>query len=360
MIWLKRILTWMLRLLGGLVAVSIALFVVATLLGGFSRTGSQFLADRIAAVVSTDNRQITLSGTGPLLSSEFSVERITVSDSQGVYASIEDLALDWTPRDLIRKRFTAERISARQVTVSRPPLPSAEPEPETDEPFSLPVEIDIATISLPSIKIGAALAERDFALSAQGSLQIVGDTIGSRLTATRLDEPGNNAVVDLLYAPNDNQLRVNLDYQEPAAGLLGQQLQLPGQPPLAIEIDGDGPLDNWAGEIIASLDGERTITIDATHRLEADGTRTVTAAGGGLFSGLMPPELRDIFAGETAIDVAAALGADGSVAIEKGRFETASAEVVAAGRYDPNGGNDIRLMARATGEPRNRPSLPAA
>ena len=40
MIWLKRILTWMLRLLGGLVAVSIALFVVATLLGGFSRTSS--------------------------------------------------------------------------------------------------------------------------------------------------------------------------------------------------------------------------------------------------------------------------------------------------------------------------------
>ncbi|MCJ8240011.1 translocation/assembly module TamB domain-containing protein [Peteryoungia algae] len=351
MIWLKRILTWTLRLLGGLVAVSIALFVVVILVGGFSRTGSQFLADRIAALVSTDNRQITLSGTGPLLSSEFFVERITVSDAQGVYASIEDLALDWTPRDLIRKRFTAERISARQVTVSRPPLQSTEPEPETDEPFSLPVEIDIATINLPSINIGAALAERDFALSAQGSLQIVGDTIGSRLTATRLDEPGNNAVIDLLYAPNDNQLRVNLDYQEPAAGLLGQQLQLPGQPPLAIEIDGDGPLDNWAGEVTASLDGERTITIDATHQLEANGTRTVTAAGGGFFSRLMPPALRDIFAGETAIDVAAALGADGSVVIEKGRFETASAEVVAAGRYDPNGDNDIRLMARATGEP---------
>ncbi|MFN3719914.1 MAG: translocation/assembly module TamB domain-containing protein [Rhizobium rhizophilum] len=351
MIWLKRILTWTLRLLGGLVAALIALFVVVILVGGFSRTGSQFLADRIAAVVSTDNRQITLSGTGPLLSSEFSVERITVSDSQGVYASIEDLALDWTPRDLIRKRFTADRISARQVTVSRPPLPSEEPQPETDEPFSLPVEIDIATVDLPSIAIGAALAERDFVLSAQGSLQIVGDTIASRLTATRLDEPGNNAVVDLLYAPNDNQLRINLDYQEPAAGLLGQQLQLPGQPPLAIEIDGDGPLDNWAGKIMASLDGQRTITVDATHRLGADGSRALTAAGGGQFARLMPPELRDIFAGETTIDVAATLGTDGSIAIERGRFETASAAVTAAGRYDPNGENDIRLAARATGEP---------
>ena len=45
MIWLKRILTWTLRLMGALVAALIALVVVVILVGGFSRTGSQFLAD---------------------------------------------------------------------------------------------------------------------------------------------------------------------------------------------------------------------------------------------------------------------------------------------------------------------------
>ncbi|MDH4414314.1 MAG: translocation/assembly module TamB [Rhizobium sp.] len=351
MIWLKRILGWTIRLMGALVAALIALFVVVILVGGFSRTGSQFLADRIAALVSTDNRQITLTGTGPLLSSAFSVERITIADSEGIYATIDNLALDWTPRDLIRKRFTADRISARQVTVSRAPVPSSEPVPATDEPFSLPVEIDITTLDLPSIAIGAAIAERDLALSAEGSLQIVGATIASRLTATRLDDPGNNAVVDLLYAPNDNQLRINLDYQEPPAGPLGQQLQLPGQPALALEVDGDGPLDNWAGKVTASLNGERVIAVDVTHQLAENGTRALTATGGGQFSGLMPPELRDIFAGETAIDLAAKLGTNGSLEIDRGHFETASAEVTAAGRYDPDGDNNIRLTARATGDP---------
>jgi translocation and assembly module TamB len=351
MIWLKRILIWTLRLLGGLIAAAIALFVVVILVGGLSRTGSQFLVDQIAALVSTDNRKIEISGTGPLLSSRFSVDRITVADSQGVYASIDDLELDWAPRDLIRKRFTAERILARQVTISRAPLPSTEPAPATDEPFSLPIGIDISTIDLPSIAIGADLAEQDFTLSTQGSLRIIGDTIASRLTTTRLDEPGNNAVVDLLYAPNDNQLRIDLDYQEPAAGLLGQRLQLPGQPALAIQIDGDGPLNDWAGQIIASLNGEQTVTVDTTHTLAADGSRALTAKGGGRFAGLMPPELRDIFAGETTIDLAATLGTDGSLAIEAGRFETASATVTAAGRYDPQGANDLRLTARAKGDP---------
>ena len=154
MIWLKRILTWTIRLLGGLVAALIALFVVVILVGGFSRTGSQFLADQIARLISTDNQQITLTGTGPLLSSKFSVDRITIADSQGVYATVDDLSLDWTPRDLIRKRFTAERITARQVSVERAPLPSAEP--QSDEPFSLPIEIDVASVDLPSIEIGRA------------------------------------------------------------------------------------------------------------------------------------------------------------------------------------------------------------
>lgn len=350
MIWLKRILGWTIRLMGALVAALIALFVVVILVGGFSRTGSQFLADRIAALVSTDNRQIVLSGTGPLFSGTLTVDQITVADRDGVYASVDDLTLDWTPLDLIRKRFTADRIAARQLTVSRAPIPSAEPEPASDEPFSLPVEISIAAIDLPSITLGQALAQRELALSAAGSLEIVGDTIASRLTATSLDDPGNNAVVDLLYAPNDNQLRVNLDYQEPPAGPLGRQLQVPGQPALAMEVDGEGPLDNWAGKVAASLNGERTMTVDVTHRLSADGMRTVTATGGGQFAGLMPPELRDIFAGETAIDVAARLGTGGSVTIDRGRFETASAEVSASGTYDPTGQNDIRLSARATGE----------
>lgn len=351
MIWLKRILGWTVRLMGALVAALIALFVVVILVGGFSRTGSQFLADRIAALVSTDNRQIVLKGTGPLLSGTFSVEELTLADNQGIYASIEDLTLDWTPLDLIRKRFTAERIAARQVLVSRPPIPSTEPDTGTEEPFSLPVEISIAAIDLPSITIGAALAERELALSAEGSLEIVGDTIASRLTATSLDDPGNNAVVDLLYAPNANQLRVNLDYQEPPAGPLGRQLQVPGQPALALEVDGDGLLNNWAGEVMASLNGQRTMTVDVTHSLSAEGFRNVTAQGGGQFAGLLPPELRDIFAGETAIDLAVRLGGDSSVTIDRGRFETASAEVTAAGTYDPNGRNDIRLTARATGEP---------
>ncbi len=351
MIWLKRILTWTMKLLGALTAAVLTLVIVAVLVAGFSRSGSGYLFATIAKLASTDNRRIEITGIAPLLSSPFTIDQVTVSDARGIYATIDGLSLDWTPSDLIRKRFTADLISAQAVTVTRAPEPTAEPEPDSDEPFALPIDIDVKKFDFPSIQLGAELAQRELTLDAQGAVEIVGDTIASRLTATRLDDPGNSVVAALLYAPNENQLRIRLDYQEPRAGMLGEMLQLPGEPPLAINIDGDGPLDDWAGKITAELSGEQTVSVDARHRLSPDGTRTISAKGGGNFASLMPPELRDIFAGETAIDADIDLGSDGAITVKTGTLTTASATLNASGRYDPQGTNDLTLDAQATGDP---------
>jgi translocation and assembly module TamB len=351
MTWLKRILTWTIKLLGALTAAVLMFVIVAVLVAGFSRTGSGYLFATIAELASTDNRRIEITGIAPLLSSPFTIDQVTVSDVRGTYATIDGLSLDWTPSDLIRKRFTADLISAKAVTVTRAPEPTNEPEPDSDEPFALPIDIDVKKFDLPSIQLGVALAQRELTLDAQGAVEIVGDTIASRLTATRLDDPGNSVVAALLYAPNENQLRIRLDYQEPRAGMLGQILQLPGEPPLAINIDGDGPLDDWAGKITAELSGKQTVSVDARHRLATDGTRTISTKGGGNFASLMPPELRAIFAGETAINADIDFASDGAIEIKTGTLTTASATVTASGRYDPQGGNDLTLEARATGEP---------
>ncbi len=349
--WLKRILTWTIKLLGALTAAVLTLVIVVVLVAGFSRTGSGYLFSTIAKLASTDNRQVQITGASPLLSSPLTIDQVTVADSRGTYATIDGISLDWTPSDLIRKRFSAEMISAKTVAITRAPEPTAEQEPANDEPFQLPIDIDIKNVNLPSVQLGAALVKGDLAVSAQGAVQIDGDTIASRVTATRSDDPGNNVVAALLYAPNENQLRIRLDYQEPAAGMLGKILQLPGEPPLAINIDGDGPLSDWAGKITAELSGEQTISVDARHRLAEDGTRTISAKGGGNFASLMPPELRDIFAGQTAIDADFTFDTDGAVTVNTGTLTTASAIVTGAGRYTPEGDNDLRLEARATGEP---------
>lgn len=351
MIWLKRIIGWTLRIFAGLLATLVTLTILVIVIGGLSASGSQFLANQIAALISKDNQQITITAPSALLAETLTVERITVADSGGTYATIEGLALDWTPLDLLSRRFTAEKLSARSIRIDRAPQPSATSEVKSDEPFSLPVGIDIAAIDLPSIKVGAALARRDVEIAAKGAAQIIGSNITSQLTATLLGEPSADLAADVLYAPDDDRLRLKLDYAEPRGGVAGNLLQLPDQSALALRIDGDGAISNWAGRITAALDGRQTISVDATHRLAAEDQRDITLVGGGNFASLMPPQLRDLFAGETAIDLAARVIPDGAIEISKGDLSTAAARISASGHYDPKGINDLALVAEANATP---------
>ncbi len=151
--WLKRILTWTIKLLGALTAAVLTLVIVVVLVAGFSRTGSGYLFSTIAKLASTDNRQVQITGASPLLSSPLTIDQVTVADSRGTYATIDGISLDWTPSDLIRKRFSAEMISAKTVAITRAPEPTAEQEPANDEPFQLPIDIDIKNVNLPSVQL---------------------------------------------------------------------------------------------------------------------------------------------------------------------------------------------------------------
>nr|WP_246041468.1 translocation/assembly module TamB domain-containing protein [Peteryoungia ipomoeae] len=347
---MKRILVWTFRLLGGLIAAAVALVILVLLVGGFSRSGSQFVADRIASLVSTEERQITISAPSPLLSSPFTIDTVTVADTRGTYATIKGLSLAWSPLELLQGRFSADRIQADEIVVLRSPDKPAEESSSQDEPFSLPVEIDVRNVDLPMVSLGAALAGQEIGLSAQGSLRIADNTIASRLTATRLNDVGNNAIADILYAPNDNRLRIRMDYQEPSRGFLGNLIDIPGRPPLALRMDGDGPLNDWAGRLVASLAGVETVSVDTTHTLSTEGIRSITAKGGGMFADLLPPTLRDAFSGETAIDVAARLTETGAVTIDSGRLTSGAVTITAQGTYDPNGENDLKVSAAANGD----------
>ena len=53
------------------------------------------------------------------------------------------------------------------------------------------------------------------------------------------------------------------------AMMISGLLRLPGSPALRLGVDGDGPLSDWKGKVTAAVDGRPTLTIDATHRIDA-------------------------------------------------------------------------------------------
>ncbi|MBW8318193.1 MAG: translocation/assembly module TamB, partial [Rhizobium sp.] len=349
---LKRLTTFALRLIAYITGATLVLAVVAVLIAGFTGVGGGFLAGQIASLLSTPDRRISIDGAGRLLGGKLRIESMSLADSQGIYAEIRDLAMDWSPLDLLDGRLTAERIAAGSVRIHRAPAVTEDKadEDSSGSGFSLPVEIDVRSLDLPVVDLGRGLAGRDIRLSLSGSGQAVSERIAAQLRARRADAQDAQATADLVYAPAENRLRLTGELGEPAGGLIAGLLRLPGAPALRLGVDGDGPLSDWKGKVTATVDGRPTLAIDATHSIDA-GLRSITATGGGRFDALLPPQLRPLFEGETTIDLAASLDRNGAVIIDRGKLSTAALDLTASGRYAANGTNDLEARLVGTAGP---------
>lgn len=348
---LKRLTTFALLLIAYVAGATLVLAVVAVLIAGFTGVGGGFLAGQIASLLSTPDRRVSIDGAGPLLGGKLRIESVSLADSQGIYAEIRDLAMDWSPRDLLDGRLTAERIAAGSVRIHRVPVVTQEEiDDDANSGFSLPIEIDVRSLNLPVVDLGRALTGRDIRLGLSGSGQAVSERIAAQLRATRTDAQDGQATADLVYAPAENRLRLTGELNEPAGGLVAGLLRLPGSPALRLGVDGDGPLSDWKGKLTAAVDDRPTLAVKATHRIEA-GLRSITATGGGRFDALLPPQLRPLFQGETAIDLAASLDRNGAVTIERGKLSTAALDLIASGRYAANGTNDLQARLNGTAGP---------
>ena len=60
-------------------------------------------------------RDLFFNNIEGLLAGNFRVDRITVADTRGQFAEVENLALDWTPFSLLTARFDAEQFSASRI-----------------------------------------------------------------------------------------------------------------------------------------------------------------------------------------------------------------------------------------------------
>lgn len=337
---LGRYCVYGLCMIAGLVAIAVTVV-------GTTQFGTRFVSDLVAQLVSKPNRIITINSVSGLLNGHLRVGDIAISDANGTYAQMKDLSIDWSPLALLSKRFEASQVKLGSVDLTRAPLPAetdTQSSTTSQSGFSLPVTIKIDQVSLPAMRIGAALLGTEQTLVLQGNLAADQQTINTNVNLSRADQPEAALTAKLAYAPNQNRLDVNAVLREPKDGVLVHLLQLQNNPALSVTLVGGGPLDNWKGTLQAALDGTPRLNIDATHKANVDG-RSVTVLGSGAFDSLMPPDLRGLFAGTTQIDIAAHLaqreGQSGAITVERGKIDNNALSLIASGTYDAKGNNTL-------------------
>lgn len=226
----------------------IALAVLAVLLVGalaagrwgvLSPAGRELVMSFVAGKKIGRYGRIEVEGLRGDLWDEFTLERVTVSDAEGVWLEALDVRVDWSYLPLLMRRFHADEVEARVVRVLRRPLV----EPRINPPGPMPLSIDIDAIDA-RVELHEGFSETYGRWEVAGDLLMLRDGAKSgRLDAFSLTRPGDYVRADF-FMEDLPSLRFDARAFEarggPIAGALGYA---PDQPFLLNARLDDGGLD---------------------------------------------------------------------------------------------------------------------
>lgn len=239
-----------------------------------------YLQGLLEDALSDAGREVRLVGFEGALSSRASIAEMTIADDTGIWLTARNVVLDWNRSALLRGRLEIAAFTAEELLIPRAPAPQAEPAdtgeagiaiPDLPTPEAtgfalpdLPVSVDIAQLKIDRIEIGAPLLGNDAVLTAQGSANLSGGEGQADLKISRIDARRGHFALKGGYSNATRELALALTLDEAADGIVTTLIGLPGAPPLALRIEGTGPIDDYAARAVLSTDGQERLTGDFT------------------------------------------------------------------------------------------------
>ncbi len=183
---------------------------------------------------------VTITGLSGRFPDALRIAHIGISDANGVWLSIDDARLDWSPLALIHRTASIQTLSATNLSLPRLPAPSKAPPPKQQSGgFSLPVKIELARLDIAHATIGALVAGRLAVLHVSGTANVASLSRGTATIAIdRLDSPGTYHLSGTIDA---NAIAARITASEPPGGFAGSLAHLPDLGGLTLDASVDGP-----------------------------------------------------------------------------------------------------------------------
>ncbi|SFE46564.1 translocation/assembly module TamB domain-containing protein [Roseivivax sediminis] len=273
--------------------------------------------------LSAEGMQIDIEGFRGALSSEAQLESLTIADENGVWLELRGAVLDWNRTALLRGRVSVNALTADEIVLSRLPGQPADgtvevPDAET-QPFSLPelpVSIQIGEISAERVELGEPVIGQPVELSLEGSASLQGGEGEVTLDVNRIDDRQGEVTLAGSYANETGVLSVNLEVDEGEGGIVASLAGIPGEPPLNLSVEGEGPLTDFTADLAFATDGEDRLSGQIRIRESETGARGFNVAIDGDIRPLLTPENREFFGPNLSLDVAGRRFPSGALEID--------------------------------------------
>ena len=234
----RRGLVKRIALITGAVIAGLLVLIAAALVGGryyiVSDGGREMVLQRLQDLKISRYGRLKVYGLKGDLLSDFTIDRVTLADSQGVWLEVNKISMDWSYLALVGRSFHANDIKAETVRVLRRPVvepPSGEP--PSPQPISVRIDKFSANIELME---GFSKEYGRWSLSGDASLPRTGAK-SATVNADSLNRPGDYLRLAATFGGKLEDTRLNLRANEvqggPLAGALGYS---PDQPFSAVAV----------------------------------------------------------------------------------------------------------------------------
>ncbi|MAQ85627.1 MAG: translocation/assembly module TamB [Maritimibacter sp.] len=285
--------------------------------------------------LSDAGRDVRIEGFSGALSSNATLDSLTISDDDGVWLRLEGAVLNWNRSALLRGRVEVNELSAERLVIERVPDTGTSDDLPTPEatPFALPdlpVSIDIATLAIERAELGEPLLGEAVAITLDGSASLAGGEGEADLQITRLDGPEGDIALAGSYSNATGALNLDLSFREGPGGIAASLIGLPGEPAVDLTVQGDGSADDFNADILLLTDGEERLSGTATLGAfgaddgEGEADRRFGLDLAGDLAPLFLPDYRDFLGNDVALTVAGTLLGAGGLDLEQLSVETQS------------------------------------
>ena len=285
-----------------------------------------YLSNLIEENLSGASRDVNIVGFAGALSSQATIEQLTIADADGIWLTLEDIVLSWNRRALLRGAIDVQELSAARIIVARAPLSEdTGPAPEA-QPFSLPelpVSISLGQLDIARIELGAAFLGETIAVSLTGDALLADGQGAANVVATRLGDKTGLFEINGSYVNATRVLDLLLKLEEGPDGIAARLLDLTGRPAVALEIAGAAPLDDYAATLAIATDGQDRLS-GAFALKAAEDAQKITLDVSGDISPLFAPDYQSFFGDDASLSAEVIRSDDGrievpSLALDAGR-----------------------------------------
>ncbi len=250
-------------------------------------------------------RSVVITGFAGALSSQATIERMTIADDAGIWLTLEGVRLDWSRSALLRGVVDVTELSAQEIVLERiPGTGDAAPSPEAGS-FTLPdlpVSISIGRLAAERIVLGEAVLGEALEARLDASAELADGEGRTELLLERSDDgPAGRLDLSAAFTNATGQFVLDLVAEEEAGGIAVSKLGIPGAPAARLSIQGDAPITDFAASVGLVTDGQERLAGTVQLIGSEDGAQGFDVDLTGDLAPLWMPEYRDFFGDQIAL-----------------------------------------------------------